>query len=211
MYRKMTSMLIVSALIASFATMNGVSFAEEQSTEEQTVKELREQIEMLKNRVEELEQQNQRPPQEDSWELYNRRQQQWDPFAEMDRMQAEMNRMFESAFSNRSGSNGGMFSSSMGYNYDIDMKETDDGYVITFDMHGLDQDKIDIQVNTSSITIKGQHSNEETGQGPNQFFQAQTFGSFMQTIPLPTDANTAKIKTEKKGDSLVITMPKKST
>lgn len=206
MYRKMLTMLIVGAMIASFGGMSGVSFAEEQS-----MRELREQIEILKNRVAELEQQNQRPPQKDSWDDFNRRQQQWDPFAEMDRMQAEMNRMFEHAFSNRPTNSGGMFSSSMGYNYDVDMKETDDGYVITFDMKGLDQDEVDIQINPHSITIKGEHTSEDQQQGPNQFFQAQSYGSFLQTIPLPTDADTAGVKTEKKGDRLVITMPKKNT
>ncbi|HLF18828.1 MAG TPA: Hsp20/alpha crystallin family protein [Candidatus Omnitrophota bacterium] len=36
------------------------------------------------------------------------------------------------------------------------------------------------------------------------------FGTFLKTIPLPVNADTEKVKTEQKGDELVITMPKKT-
>ncbi len=208
MQRKLLVIAVITALIAPIGVMSPSASAED------NIDELKEQIKALQARVEQLESQNQPPADEgdDSWDYFNRRRpRRWDPFAEMDRMQAEMNRMFEHAFSNRPMNSGGMFSSSMGYNYNVDMKETDDGYEITFDMKGLDKDKVDIQINSNSITIKGEHSSEDTEKGPNQFYQTQSFGSFMQTIPLPTDADTAGVKTEKKGDSLVITMPKKNS
>ena len=208
MSRKLLTIFFITALIVPIGVMSGSAVADDE-----TVEKLMRQIEELQARVDELEAQNSPQEEDSSWDYFDsRRPRRWDPFAEMDRMQAEMNRMFEHAFSNRGPSHrGGMFSSSMGYNYDIDMKENDDGYEITMDMKGLDKDKVDIQINPHSITIKGEHSAENSEQGPNQYFKTQSFGSFMQTIPLPTDADTAGIKTEKKGDTLVITMPKKNT
>lgn len=205
MHKKILIASIIMALIVPIGVMNGPSFAEDDTET------LKKQIEALQKRVEELEAQSAQEDAEDVRDEfpYGRRRN-WDPFAEMDRMQAEMNRMFEGAFRNRGPSAGsGVFSNTMSYDYNVDLKEKDDGYEITFDMKGLDQDKVDIQINTSSITIKGEHSSQNVEQGPGQNLQVQSFGSFMQTIPLPTDADTTGIKTEKKGDSLVITMPKK--
>lgn len=205
MYKKILLGSMIMALIVPIGVMSDFSFAEDDTAT------LKKQIEALQKRVEELEAQTARQDSDDDRDYfpYGRRGN-WDPFAEMDRMQAEMNRMFQGAFRNQGPSSGsGVFSNTMSYDYNVDLKEKDNGYEITFDMKGLDQDKVDIQINTSSITIKGEHSSQNVEQGPGQNFQVQSFGSFMQTIPLPTDADTTGIKTEKKGDSLVITMPKK--
>jgi HSP20 family protein len=86
-----------------------------------------------------------------------------------------------------------------------------DGYEIIFNMKGLDQEKVDIEINEHSITVKGEHSRQEKEEGQGTFYSSSSFGSFMKTIPLPVDADTSKVKTEKKGDSLVIRLPKKNT
>ncbi|MBZ0167390.1 MAG: Hsp20/alpha crystallin family protein [Candidatus Omnitrophica bacterium] len=205
MHKKIFIWSIITALIVPVGVMGDLALAEE-NTET-----LKKQIEALQKRVEELEAQSaDRNPGDDPEHFPYGRRGNWDPFAEMDRMQDEMNRLFEGAFRNRGPSAGsGVFSNTLSYDYNVDLKEKDNGYEITFDMKGLDQDKVDIQINTSSITIKGEHASQNVQQGPGQNLQVQSFGSFMQTIPLPTDADTTGIKTEKKGDSLVITMPKK--
>ena len=78
-------------------------------------------------------------------------------------------------------------------------------------MTGLDKEKIDIEINEHSITVQGEHSRQDTEESPNRYFSSQSFGSFMKTIPLPVDADTTEIKTEKEGDTLVVRLPKKKT
>jgi HSP20 family protein len=181
------------------------SFAEE------SIEDLRKQIEALQKRVDQLENSHMQQKGDDAEEFYhNQGGRSWDPFAEMGRIQEEMDRMFQNSFG-QFGQGRGTFSSNMTYDYDLDLKETEEGYEITLDMTGLDKDKIDIEINEYSITVKGEQSKEEQEESANGFFQSQSFGSFMKTIPLPVDADTTKLKTEKEGDSLVIKLPKKKS
>ena len=99
----------------------------------------------------------------------------------------------------------------MSFDHDFDIQETDEGYQIKFDLKGLDQEKVDIDINEHSITVKGEHSAKDTEESENSFFSSQSYGSFMKTIPLPIDADTKKVKTEKEGNSLVIKLPKKAS
>ncbi|MCA9405074.1 MAG: Hsp20 family protein [Candidatus Omnitrophica bacterium] len=168
------------------------------------VTELKKQIEALQQRVNELEtQKNNSPGPTLPQERF------MDPFEHMERMRQEMDRIFESSFNGFGGAQS-MFSSNMSFDYDLDIKDTDDGYEITFDMTGFDKDKVDIQINEDSITVKGEQSRQDSQQGPDGSFSTKSFGSFVKTIPLPSDADTAKVKTEKKENSLIITMPKKT-
>ena len=72
-----------------------------------------------------------------------------------------------------------------------------------------DKDKVGIQINQHSLTVKGQRSRQEKEQNANRYISSDSFGSFVKTIPLPDDADTTRVRTEKKGDTLVIELPKK--
>ena len=206
--KKFLSLFVLTVFLLTLAPAMTV-FADK--TED--VSELKKQIETLQKRVAELESSKKNKEEsDDSLGIFNRRRNRtWDPFDEMDQMQEQMNQMFQNSFS-RGGLGGrGMFSSNMSFDYDFDLKENKDGYEIRFDMKGLDEEKVDIEIDEHSITVKGEHSRQETEESENRYFSSESFGSFMKTIPLPIDADTSKVKTEKEGDTLVIRLPKKNT
>ncbi|MBN1870393.1 MAG: Hsp20/alpha crystallin family protein [Candidatus Omnitrophica bacterium] len=180
------------------------------SQAEENIADLKARIEALQKRVDELEASKPSQGWSDPWGFFQSRQnRQWDPFSEINRIQEEMNRMFQNSFDYRGNLGKGMFSSDMSFGYDFDFKETEEGYEIVFDMAGFDQEKVDIQVNESSITVKGERQREDREEGENRMFQLQSYGSFLKTIPLPDDADTSKVKTEKEANRLVIKLPKK--
>lgn len=131
----------------------------------------------------------------------------WDPFVEMDRMNRQMQRMFQGPSASPSGSN--VFSQSFSFGQNFELKETDQGYVLDVDMKGMDQDKFHLDIKSNSITISGEQSSQQKQDVQGAYFQSSSFGSFVQTIPLPADADTSKIKTEKQDDRLVVIIPKK--
>ncbi len=176
--------------------------------ESKDVIELKKQIKALQKRVEELEADKGDTIYRPKNTFRRRFGADWDTFEEMDLMQEEMNRIFKNYFG-RSGIDRGAFSSNMSFNYDFDLKENKDGYEIRFDMAGLDKEKIDIEINEHSITVKGEHSKQDIEESSDRYFSSKSFRRFMKTIPLPMDADTTKIKTEKEGDTLVIRLPKK--
>ena len=137
----------------------------------------------------------------------------WDPFTEMQRMQEEMARMLQQSFAPAAFGNAprtGMFQNNLSYNQNFDLKKTKNGYQIAFNMKGLDKDKLDIEVNDHSITISGQRSASQKQSNKNSAYSAQSFSSFLQTVPLPKDADPQKMETKKQGDQLIITIPKKA-
>ncbi|MFP4473226.1 MAG: Hsp20/alpha crystallin family protein [Candidatus Omnitrophota bacterium] len=181
--------------------------------EEASVEELKAQIRALQERVEQLEETQQ--PQDrgavDPWKGLPQRYRldRWDPFLEMQRMQQEMNRMFQDSFSSGGDKGQGVFSSRMGFDYDFDMMDKGDHYEMVFDMSGLDEDSFNIEINQGSLTVQGERLSEETQQDPNAVVRARSFGSFMRTIPLPPDADTGKVETKKQEGQLIIRLPKK--
>lgn len=175
---------------------------------------LKKEIEVLKKRVAQLEQERQTPSVPGSAlsqqrPYAGRSWHEWDPFAEMDRMQAMMDRMFKSTVG-RFGGGRGILSNQIYFNPNFDLKETKDGYEIRIDLTGLDKNKIDIRADKHSITIKGEQEREEKNEGDNTYYEMRSYGSFLQTIPLPMDADVSKMKTEKKGNALIIRLPKKA-
>jgi len=137
-------------------------------------------------------------------------QEQWDPSEEMDRIRREMDQLFQDTYSRRQDRfSWGAFNSDVFYTPNLDIEENEDGYVIKFDIKGLNKDKIDIEISDYAITVSGERSSETEETSPNSVFKSKSFGSFLRTIPLPEDADTDKVKTEINEDILVIRLPKK--
>ncbi len=135
---------------------------------------------------------------------------QWDPLDEMERIRREMDQMFSGAFGRREPQDQwGMFNTDIFYNSGLDVKETPQGYEIRLSVTGLDKDKIDIEVNDRSLTISGQGSGMEEQTSSQGAFRSRQFHSFLRTVPLPEDADSASVKTKIDGDYLIIRMDKK--
>lgn len=185
---------------------------------EEDVTALKQQIEALQQRVEELEavQGGRIAPRSSARQLAPSSgffDGGWDPFDEMDRIHEEMEQMLSQPLEGRS-YRGGSFNGSMSMKgfqgQDVELEETDKGYVIHFDMEGLNQEKIDVEINPHSVTLSGQYEEKTEEKNPDGVFHSSRFGSFMKTIPLPLDADTEAMTTTKKDGQLVITILKKS-
>jgi HSP20 family protein len=206
MYRKYIFLLsVLVALVAMVLVSYNYLYAKDKS-----VNELKAQIETLQEKVKELETGH---PQSQGGQpgSFNRRKKQvWDPFREMQRMQEEMDRIFQDSFSLEGGSSKAIFSGNIYYDDSFDIRDEDDKYVITFNMKGLNQGKTDIQVNQNTITIKGEHITEETEEGQDRCFTLRSMSTYVKSISVPKDADIGKMKTEQKENKLIITLPKKS-
>ncbi|MBU1086805.1 MAG: Hsp20/alpha crystallin family protein [Candidatus Omnitrophica bacterium] len=199
-------MVILFSGIFFFNALNQ-SFAGEDNAGE-----LKQQIEALQKRIDVLESEKQNPtmryPHSSGWGQKSN-QRAWDPLEEMLQMQQEMNRMFKNSFNWGGLSSKGMFSSDVFYDDAFGLKDEKDKYVIEFDMSGFNQSKINIQINERTLTVKGERSEGQSKDQKNKYFSSQSYASFMRSLVLPEDADTTKMKSENKGDKLIITLPKK--
>jgi HSP20 family protein len=186
-----------------FIVLSGVRpvFAQE------TVQDLKKQIDELKAKVAELEShQAAQHPQQDPRQMMPRNS--WDPFGEMEEMHQEMNRMFDSAFSQANSPHSGMLSNQMFFD-NSEIKDLGSEYQIKLNVDGFDKDKIDIKVSGHAISISGEYKNTQQTSGQQSAFESHSYGKFLNTIPLPNDADTEKMTTQKNGNELLIVFPKK--
>lgn len=198
-------------VLASAVIVGGMIISTVPVSADESVKELKAQMEALQKRVEELEssrsaEQTRPQPRTNQYDADR-----WDPMAEMDRIQQQMNRIFQQTFSN-TGFTGrsGVLNSSMFYDDDFDIKDNQDHYLISLDMQGFEKDKVDIQIDQHAVTISGQQSSQSKEEGQKGFYSSHRYGSFLRTLPLPADADTQKVQTKKEGGKLIITIPKKT-
>ena len=135
----------------------------------------------------------------------------WDPRAELQRMQQEMNQLFGTSFSRfhvspRFGSlfEGRAFSPS------IDVEETADAYLVRVDVPGVSQGTIDVEVQDNVLHIRGETNREtERSESKGQVVRKERFeGRFERSIPLPSEVDAAEVTSEYENGILTIKLPK---
>jgi len=157
---------------------------------------LKQQVQALQERVDQLES-----------ELANKQQvttaapmpvygQVVDPFTQMMLMRQQMDRNMRQAFADTGA-----------FNPKMDMKQTDKQYIITMDIPGMDKDKINVENKEGMLIISGERRSEAQDNKNNQYYsQQRSFGTFMQTIPLPEDARADQIEASYKNGVLTVTI-----
>ena len=136
----------------------------------------------------------------------------WDPFAEMDRIQAEMNRLFQDSFFRGFGPRG--FDQKTLMNPDLDIRETDIGYIAQLDLPGMDKADIDVEVKGQQVIISGEKKQEsiEKNEDNNYYRKERSFGSFTRIFPLPENSDRASIDAKYEDGVLTVNIDKlKST
>jgi len=156
------------------------------------IEELKAQIQVLQNRVNELEAERNQPT-----------KRQWDPFSQMQRLQEEMNQMFE-------GFNvGNVTHTTRQSSLSLNLEDQGDQYVLTIDTKGLDKEKLDIDIDSWFIRISGEYSSDTQEENPYGRLHRRSYSHFANSISVPSDANMDLMEMERKEDQLILTIPKK--
>jgi HSP20 family protein len=135
----------------------------------------------------------------------------WDPYAEMQHMQDEMEQMFGESFSRFHMHNP---LDNLSKSPDVDLQDKQDRYIVTVNVPGADASTMDVKLNDDRllhISIKTEHSKDETDEKNGQYQYRERFvGEFHRVLTLPGPADAAKLKTEFHNGVLTITLPKKA-
>ncbi len=131
----------------------------------------------------------------------------YDPFAQMEAMQEQMNNLMTTSFGQGSGGMGGR--QVVSFNPGYDLKGTDKGYVVTFDMPGMDKSKINVEVKDGVLYVSGERASSEESKGDKVYRQERSFGYFSRTIPLPKNAKPDTVQAKYDNGVLTVTIDKK--
>ncbi len=122
----------------------------------------------------------------------------WDPFREIDQMHQGMNRMFSRTMRKMMSDPGyGLSGTQMSaFEPDIDIGESGDYYVISYDLPGMDKDKINVDIRDQMLTVSGQRGVAEEKEADGFYRMERSFGSFSRSVPLPYDADVNDVKAQ---------------
>lgn len=91
----------------------------------------------------------------------------------------------------------------------MDIKDTEKELSITIDIPGMDKKDIQISIEESMLTIKGEKKAEKQEEKDGYVHTERHFGSFLRRIQLPENVIKDKLNAEYKDGVLKLTAPKK--
>jgi HSP20 family protein len=132
----------------------------------------------------------------------------WDPARELDALQGDMNRLFDSFFGRRDGAATANGFGSRRWIPPMDVVETEDNLVLRADLPGLDRDDIEIEVKDGILTISGERKaqHEEKREGFHRV--ERSFGRFSRALELPKGIEADNIEASFERGVLEVRMPK---
>ncbi len=91
----------------------------------------------------------------------------------------------------------------------VDIYETDSSYVLNAELPGLTKEDISIDINDSTLTLKGERKFEEKVEKDNYVRVERSYGSFSRSFVLSDDVAPDGITANYKEGVLEVTLPKK--
>ena len=127
--------------------------------------------------------------------------QRFDPFAELRRMDAAMNRMWNP---------GVQAQDSAGGRWDIAMDVVQDGddLIVRASLPGVDPDEIQVTLEDGLLTIEGETGSESEEQKGDYLLRERRFGRFHRALRLPSSVDAERAQPAYANGVLTITVPK---
>jgi HSP20 family protein len=126
----------------------------------------------------------------------------WEPFREFAALQNEMSRLINS-WAGESG-NG----EARTWAPSVDVWESEHEVVYAFDLPGISEEKISVEVEDGAMTVTGERERAEKTEGDRFYRYERRFGSFARTIGLPQGVKEDEIKADYRDGVLEIRVPK---
>jgi HSP20 family protein len=128
----------------------------------------------------------------------------WEPFRELAALQNEMGRWMSHLGSGIGPGNG----QSSTWLPAVDVWETESELAVSFDLPGIDEDKIAVELDDNVLTVTGER--ERTHEHTNDRFYRyeRRFGQFSRSVTLPAGVKEDDIKADYKNGVLEIRVPK---
>jgi HSP20 family protein len=130
----------------------------------------------------------------------------WEPGAEMNTIQTEMNRLFNSLFDNPvrtpvGGATGRWVPP-------MDLVETPDHYVLRADLPGLSEKDVSVELESNVLTISGERKAAHTDEKDGYRRIERSYGSFSRSLTLPEGVHPEAVEARFDRGVLEVKIPK---
>jgi HSP20 family protein len=128
----------------------------------------------------------------------------WEPVREVNTIQNEMNRLFNTFFDAPSGpGNGGRR-----WLPAMDLVETKDDFVLRVDLPGLSEQDVNIELEDNVLTVSGERKAEHEERKEGYYRVERASGSFSRSLTLPEGVNAEAVKASFDRGVLEVRIPK---
>src|ERR1700751_1284801 len=131
----------------------------------------------------------------------------WEPVTELNTIQNEMNRLFNTFFDHPAPTGRGG-ATSRRWIPAMDLVETGDHYVLRADLPGLDDDDVNVQLEDNVLTISGERKTQHEQHEEGYYRIERAFGSFARSLTLPDGVNPDAVQAHFDRGVLEIRIPK---
>jgi HSP20 family protein len=125
----------------------------------------------------------------------------WEPFRELATLQTEMSRLMNGLLEG----NGRTVQS---WVPPVDVWETDNEIVYAFDLPGIPEDKISVELHDDTLTVTGEREHKDERSEDGFYRYERRFGSFSRTLGVPQGVSDDAIKADYQNGVLEIRVAK---
>ena len=132
----------------------------------------------------------------------------WEPFQDLLAIQERMNRLFDETLQRTRSRDEEDISAGL-WAPPVDIYETENEIVLKAELPEIDQKDIEIKVEDSTLTIRGERKFEQETKKENYHRIERAYGKFSRSFSLPNTIDQEKIKASYKDGILKLVMPKR--
>lgn len=128
----------------------------------------------------------------------------WEPFREIDSLQREINRLFDSLSPTPS------TKENMGVAFipPAEIQETPEAIQLKLEIPGMEAKDLDVHVTAEAVSISGERQSEIQSEEKGVTRSEFRYGQFRRVIPLPTPIQNDKVQADYKNGILSLILPK---
>jgi HSP20 family protein len=127
----------------------------------------------------------------------------WDPTREVDSLQSEVNRLFDTFFGGQP-ANGRL----RRWVPPMDLVETEDHLVLKADLPGLERGDVNIEIKDGVLTVSGERKAEHEERTDGYYRVERAFGGFSRSLTLPEHVDAERINASFDKGVLEVRIPK---
>ena len=131
----------------------------------------------------------------------------WEPVRELQTMQNEMNRLFNTFFDSPTSANGST-PALRRWIPAMDVVESDDHYVLRADLPGMSESDVNIELDDNVLTISGERKSEHEQRSKGYYRVERASGSFSRSLTLPEGVDADGIQASFTNGVLEVRSPK---
>ena len=129
----------------------------------------------------------------------------WEPLREINSLQSEMNRLFNTVFDTPSNGSGNVLRRWMPA---MDLVESGDHFVLRADLPGMGEDDVNIEFEDGTLTVSGERKAEHEDSNEGFHRVERSFGSFSRSLTLPQGIDPEAVTANFDRGVLEIRIPK---